>query len=174
MANVATVIPINKKTDDKYDISVFWYVCLLTCFSKDYGNIIKCRLVDLIYKNISPFISAYRKNYDTEYVMLRLLEDWRDNLDKNYIVGWILMDLSKGFDCVPHDLLLAKLAAYGVNERFICYIYFYLLNQKQWVWINNINSDFLNVNSGVPPGSIIGLILFNCFFNNFYLHYWNC
>ena len=40
------------------------------------------------------------------------------------------MDLTKAFDCVPCDLLLAKLAAYGVDESFLCYIYSYLLNRK--------------------------------------------
>ena len=100
--------------------------------------------------------------------MIRLLEEWRENLDKNYVVGGVLMDLSKAFDCVPHDLLLAKLAAYGVNESFLCYIYSYLLNWKQCVRISNINSDFLTVISGVPQGSTVGPILFNCFFNDFF------
>ena len=168
IAKVATVIPIDKKTDDKYDVSNFCSVSLLNCFSKVYENIIKCRLVDSMYNNISPFISAYRKNYNTQYVMIRLLKEWTKNLDKNYVVGGVLMDLSKAFDCVPHDLLLAKLAAYGVNESFPCYIYSYLLNRKQCVRINNINSDFLTVVSGVLQGSIVGPILFNCFFNEFF------
>ena len=101
-------------------------------------------------------------------MMARLLEEWRENLDKNYVVGGVLMVLSKVFDCGPHDLLLAKLAAYGVDESFLCYIYSYFLNRKQCVRINNINSDFLNVISGVPQGSIVGPILFNCFFNDFF------
>ena len=168
IAKVATVIPIDKKTDDKYDISNFRPASLLNCFSKVYENIIKCRLVDSMYSNISPFILAYRKNYNTQHVMIRLLEEWRENLDKNHVVGGVLMDLSKAFDCVPHDLLLAKLAAYGVNESFLCYIYSYLLNRKQCVRINNINSDFVTVISGVPQGSIVGSILFNCFFNDFF------
>ena len=121
-----------------------------------------------MYNNVSPFISAYKKNYNTEHVVIRLLEGWRENLDKNYVVGGVLMDLSKDFDCVPHDLLLAKLAAYGVDENLLCYIYSYLLNRKQCVRINNINSDFLNVVSGVPQGSIVGPILFNCFFSDFF------
>ena len=74
--------------------------------------------------------------------MIRLLEEWKENLDKNYVVGGVLMDLSKAFDCVPHDLLLAKLAAYGVDKSFLCYIYSFLLNRKQCVRINNVNSDF--------------------------------
>ena len=65
--------------------------------------------------------------------MIRLLEKWRENLEKTYVVGGVLMDLSKAFDCIPHDLLLAKLAAYGVDESLLCYIYSYLLNRKQCV-----------------------------------------
>ena len=63
--------------------------------------------------------------------MLRHLEEWRENLDKNYVVGGVLMDLSKAFDCVPHNLLLAKLPAYLVDESFLRYIYSYLQNWKQ-------------------------------------------
>ena len=62
--------------------------------------------------------------------MLRLLEEWRQNLDNHYVAGGALMDLSKAFYCAPHDLLLAKLAAYGVVESFLCYIYPHLLNRK--------------------------------------------
>ena len=95
-------------------------------------------------------------------MILRLLEERRETLDKNYVVvdHW-----------VPHYLLLAKLAVYGVDESFLCYIYSYLLNRKQCVRINNINSDFLNVILGVPQENIVGLILFNCFFNDFFLRY---
>ena len=89
------------------------------------------------------------------------------------------MDLSKAFDCVPLDLLLAKLAACGVDDNLyfndfnmITYnfsIHFYPLNRKQCVCINNILSEFNKVVSGVPQGSVVQPILFNCFFNDFYL-----
>ena len=78
------------------------------------------------------------------------------------------MDLSKAFDCVPHDLLIAKLAAYSVDENLLMYIYFYLSNRKQCVHINNAHNRFQNVFSGVPQGSIAGPTLFNCFFNDFF------
>ena len=78
------------------------------------------------------------------------------------------MDLSKAFDCAPHDLLLAELAAYGIDDNLILYMYSYLLNRKQCVCINNILSEFNKVISGVPQDSIVGPILFNCFFNDFH------
>ena len=78
------------------------------------------------------------------------------------------MGLSKAFDCVPHDLLIAKLAAYSVDENLLMYIYSYLFNRKQCVRINNVHSRFQNVISGVPQGSIVGPTWFNCFFNDFF------
>ena len=78
------------------------------------------------------------------------------------------MDLSKAFDCVPHDFVPAKLAAYGIDDNLILHIHSYLLNRKQCMCINNILSEFNKVISDVPQGSILGPILFNCFFNGFY------
>ena len=78
------------------------------------------------------------------------------------------MDLSRAFDCVPHDLLLAKLAAYGIDNNLILYIHSYILNRQQCACINNTLSDFKKVISGVPQGSIVRHILFNCFFNGCY------
>ena len=106
--------------------------------------------------------------------MIRLLEDSRENLDKNYVsLGGGgreggLIDLSKAFDWVPHDLSLAKFPAYGVDESCFCYMYSYLLNWKQRKRMNDINSDFLNVISSVPQWTIVGPILFNCLFNDFF------
>ena len=59
------------------------------------------------------------------------------------------MDLSKAFDCIPHDLFYAKLAAYDVDENVFCYIYSELRNRKQCLRINNINRGPLNIISGV-------------------------
>ena len=136
---------------------------VLNCFSKVYENVIKNELLKSMNVYLSPFISAYRKNYNMQHVLLRLLEEWREHLDINKTVGGILMDLSKAFDCVPHDLLLAKLDAYGIDDNLILYIHSYLLNRKQCVCINNTLNEFNEVISGVPQGSILGPILFNCF-----------
>lgn len=120
-------------------------------------KILTIRLVDSMYKNNSSFISSYRENNNTHHVMmLRHLEEWKENLDKSNITGRVSIELSKAFYYVPHDLLLEKLAAHGVDERFLCYIYSYLLISKQCLRINNINSDCLNIISGVSQGYIVG------------------
>ena len=66
-------------------------------------------------------------------------------MDNNYFVGAVITDLSKAFDCIPHDLLIAKLEAYGFDNYTIRYVYSYLKNRKQCVKINNTYSDLLDI-----------------------------
>ena len=167
-AKVATIVPIDKKSDNMYNVSNFRPVSLLNCFSKIYENCINNHIVNSMNNYISPYVSAYRKGYISQHELIRLLEKWRQHLDNNKVVGGVFMGLSKAFDCVLHDLLTAKLAAYSVDENLLMYIYSYLSNRNQCVSINNVHSRFQNIISGVPQGSIVGPTLFNCFFNDFF------
>ena len=117
-------------------------------------------------KYLSPFISAYGQNYSTQHVLIRLLDEWREGLDNNFVVGGVFMDFSKP---IPHDLLFANLKAYGFENCLVHYLLSYLDNRKQNVRINNEKSSFQHIISGVTQGSIARPSLSNLFFNAFLL-----
>ena len=73
---------------------------------------------------------------------MRVIEDWKQALDNNKYMAAILMDLSKAFDCLTHDLLLLKLETYGLSENALKLIKSYLSNRRQCVKLGNIKSEF--------------------------------
>ena len=141
---------------------------ILTTFSKIYERVIKNQLLYGMENVFLPKISAYRKSYNSQHVLIRLIEEWREYLDKDFVVGAVMTDLSKAFDCIPHDLLIAKLEAYSLGEKTLSYIFSYLRNRNQCVRINDKKSDFQKIISGVPRDSITGPILFHFSINDLF------
>ena len=116
----------------------------------------------------AKFIFAYRSRYSSQHVLLRLIEEWRKSLDENKVVGTILMDMLKAFDCLSHDLLIAKLEAYGLDRGALKLLLPYLNNRKQSVKVKGVRGILQLIKNGVPQGSILRLILFNIFINDLY------
>ena len=100
-------------------------ISILNCFSKVYENILKTQFVEKMNNLFSPFISALRESYNTQHILITLLRNG-EKTDNNNFIGAVLMILSKAFDCIPHDFVIAKLAAYGFDKNMICHIYSYL------------------------------------------------
>ena len=111
-------------------------------------------------------MTVWRKNYNTNHVLITLIENSKKALDVKFLVVTVLMDLSKAFDCIPHDLLIAKLHAYDFSQETATFIYSYLKRRKQKVKVNNFLSDFLTLLTGVPQRSMLGPLLFKIFPNN--------
>ena len=101
-------------------------VSVLNTFSKIYEKALKELLISHLDKSRTVSISTYRKTYSTQHVLTDLVEDLRAKLDQDFVMGAIFVDLSNAFDCIPHDLIIAKLHAYGFDENTLV-----LLNLKR-------------------------------------------
>ena len=168
-AKTETVKFIFKK-DDRTNIKNYRPISLLNIVSKIYERFLHGNLTDCVETFFSKFISADRKSYSSNHVLIRLIEKWKKFLDQKKFVGAVLMDLSKPFDSMLHDLLIAKMHAYGFSIDAVIFFYSYLKRRKQNVRINNTHSVFQILLSGVRQGSILGPLLFNIFIND--LHLW--
>ena len=113
---------------NQMNMSNFRPVSVLSTFSKIYEQVIKEQIVLGTEQFSSPKISAYRKSYSTQNVITSLVEGWREKRDQNCLVSAVLTDLSKAFDCIPHDLLITKLAAYRFDLNALTLIFTYLKN----------------------------------------------
>ena len=91
------------------------------------------------------------------------MEKWRQCLDNGEVSGALLTDLSKAFDCILHDLLITKLAAYGFEHYSLKILQSYISNRNQRTKINDAYSKYCEILSGVPQCSILGPLLFNIY-----------
>ena len=90
----------------------------------------------------------------------------KKNLDKSGVTGTVLMDLSKVYECLPHDLLTVKLSTYGFEDSATSLISDYLSKRYQLVKIRSVFSCYLEILRGVPQGSILGPIRYNILIND--------
>ena len=108
-------------------------------------------------------ITGFRKSHGTQNSLVVMLEKWKRALDK---VSAIFLNLSKAFDTINHDLLIAKLKTYGFSKEALKLMKSYLKNRKEKVQINNKFSSERDVIAGVPQGSTDGPLVFNLFIND--------
>ena len=96
------------------------------------------------------------------------MKSGKKNLDKGNEIAVILMNLSKPFDTINHSLLLAKLEAYGFSMTSLKLMQSYLCNRFQRTSVNASFSDWKEIETGVPQGSILGPLLFSIFLSNIF------
>ena len=150
---LAEICPILKK-DNPHNKSNYRPVSILVTLDKVFEKCLTRQLSDYFRSILSLFLFANRWGYSCEAVPIRLSKNWRNALDNKCFVGTVSMDRSKAFDMISHDLLLTKLAAYGVSPPSLVLVLSYLRHRSQRVRIEEVSSDVVVFSKGVPQGSV--------------------
>ena len=164
---LADITPSHKKYD-KCLKENYRPISILSSFSKIFEKTMHDDIYRFMDNKLSPYLCGFRKGYSTQYCLLVMLERFKKALDNKNKFGALLTDLSKAFDCLNHELIIAKLEAYGFDYVSLNVILSYLTGRKHRTKINNCFSEWADIMLGVPQGSILGPLLFNIYINDIF------
>ena len=165
---VAKVIPIFKEKGDKLLSENFRPISLLSNINKIFEKIMHERLYAFLEAQGSIYENqfGFRKNNSTTHALLDLTENIRQTIDNNMFSCGVFIDLQKAFDTGDHNILLKKLEYYGIRGIANDWFHSYLTNRKQYVSISGFESEVVNMDFGVPQGSVLGPLLFLVYIND--------
>ena len=164
---LAVIIPVPKSGTSE-SLDNFCPISLLPVVAKVFERLVHQQLFSHLqkYNILHPTQSGFRPRHTTQDVLVGLVDSWRKALDADLLVGAIMMDLSKAFDCVDHSILVRKLRVLWSEWGELRWFQDYLHGRKQRVRVSSAYSTWSDIRRGVPQGSILGPLLFNLYVND--------
>ena len=147
----AELSPVYKRHDNLDKIN-YRPVSVLTAVSKLNESVMNDQLWQYFINIFHELLCAFRKKYSCQSTLVKMIEDWKESLDKNIVIGALFMDLSKAFDSLPHGLLIAKFRAYGLSLSACDLLSSYLSNRHQRVKIKGSRSEWREVKKRSTTG----------------------
>ena len=154
------------KEDDDLNKENYRPVSILSHMSKVFERIFYKQIDLFMASKFSAFLCGFRKNHNSQYSLLKLIEICKKILDKGNEIAVILMDLSKAFDTINHSLLLE---AYSFSMTSLKLMQSYFCNRFQRTSVNASFSDWKEIETGVPQGLILKPLLFSILLNDIFI-----
>ena len=164
----ANITLVHKK-DEATDNQSYRPMSVLPSLSKPFEKLIFDQLRQYLDKYLNSLLCGFRKAHSSQHGLFKLLQAGNLELDKSGFVETKLMDLSKAYDTLPHDLLVAKFEAYCTDKNGLNLIHNYLTNRKQRTKVSSSYTDWYDIVGGVPQGSILSPLFLNLFINDLFI-----
>ena len=163
----ASIKPLHKG-GDRATPANYRPISLLPVCSKLLERCVNEQLTSHLHLNNLVYLlqSGFRPQHSTQTLLLHCTDSWYKALDRKQFVGVIFLDISKAFDTVNHDLLLAKLSHLGLSPSTVTWFRSYLTDRSQVTRVGDCSSSLGFPSSGVPQGSVLGPTLFSAFIND--------
>ena len=165
---LSDITPVSKKLDPSGKAN-YRPGSILPLVSKLFEKVMYDQLYEYIEHFLYQLLCGFRKAHSTQHALFRLLQKWQKELDSGGFIGTILMGLPKANGYLPHDILIPKLEAYGLNNGSLNLLLDYLSFRKQRTKVGSAYSKLPNARRGIPQGSILRPLLFYIFVNDIFM-----